>query len=200
MLMLLTLNSMKNVPILGIQTGRRLGLISDPIINPDNLQIAAWYVTGKMVGFSPAVIFSEDIHELGHLGAIIDSASSILSLDNLVRLQEILDSNFSLLNLPVINTDGQKLGKVDDFNFDSDYFLVKQIIVKPKLTQRLKISHFIINRNQIIDVDNKKIIVDSGIKKVIAPKKTSRKVSKMKSTKPKAPRTSTAPMPETKQL
>lgn len=197
--MLLTLDVMKNVPLMGIQTGRRLGVIGDPIINPNNLQVIAWYVNGNMIGFSPAVIFSEDIHELGHLGAIVDSADSILPLDNLVRLQEILDYNFTMHNLPVFDNTGRKLGVVESFNFDSDDFLIKQIIIKPNIGVRLKTSQLIVARSQIVEINNKKIIVNSTIQAVPTMKKLSIKKPKTKRTK-KTPRPSANPVPETKHV
>lgn len=195
--MLLTLDIMKNVPLMGIQTGRRLGVIGDPIINPNNLQVVAWYVNGNMIGFSPAVIFSEDIHELGHLGAIVDSADNILHLDDsLVRLQEILDYNFSMQNLPVFDNTSRRLGTVESFNFDSDDFLIKQIIIKPSLSTRLKTSQLIIARSQIIEINNKKIVVSSTTQVVSKPKKPAIKKSKIKRTR-KTPRPSSSPVPET---
>ena len=197
--MLLTLNVMENVPLMGIQTGRRLGAIGDPIINPNNLQVVAWYVTGNMVGFSPAVIFSEDIHELGHLGAIVDSADSILPLDNLVRLQEILDYNFSLHNLPVFDDTKRKLGTVESFNFDSDDFLIKQIIVKPSLGVRLTASQLIIARSQIIEINNKKIIVSSNAQINSTEKKSTLKKPKIKRAK-RTRRPTANPIPETKRV
>lgn len=162
---------------MGIQTGRRLATIGDPIINPNNLQVIAWYATGNLIGFSPAVIFSEDIHELGHLGAIIDSADNILPLDDLARLQEILSYNFSLYNLPVFDKSGRKLGVVKNFNFDSDDFLIKQIIVKPTLGVRLTSPFLIIYRNQIIEINNKKLIVDSSAKVIYTPRQADVKKS-----------------------
>ena len=197
--MLLTLSVMENVPLMGIQTGRRLGVVGEPIINPNNLQVVAWYVSGNMVGFSPAVIFSEDIHELGHLGAIVDSADSILPLDNLVRLQEILDYGFSLRSLPVFDDTGRKLGVVDSFNFDSDDFLIKQIIIKPSFGVRLTAPQLIISRSQIIEINNKKIIVSSATKITQTKKKPAVKRLKAKQTK-KVPRPATNPIPETKRV
>jgi uncharacterized protein YrrD len=197
--MLLTLDTMKNVPLLSIQTGRRLAVIGEPIINPNNLQVVAWYAIGNLIGFAPAVIFSEDIHELGHLGAIIDSADSILPLDDLVRLQEILSHGFALHHLPVVSESGQKLGQVDSFNFDSDDFLIEQIVVKPSLSVRLTSSRLIISRSQIVELDNKRIVVSSTTQVVSAPKKPALKKLKSKPSK-KPSRPVGRPVPETKRV
>lgn len=200
MVMLLTLDTMKNVPLLSIQTGRRLAVIGDPIINPNNLQVVAWYAIGNLIGFSPAVIFSEDIHELGHLGAIIDSADSILPLDDLVRLQDILAHGFALHHLPVVSDTGQKLGSVESFNFDSDNFLIEQIIVKPSLSVRLTAAQLIITRSQIVELDNKRIVVSSTTKVAAKSKKPAIKKSRIKAKPPKKPAPTGRPVPETKRV
>jgi uncharacterized protein YrrD len=197
--MLLTLSAMKHVPLIGIQTGRRLAVIGDPIINPNNLQVVAWYATGNSIGFSPAVIFSEDIHELGHLGAIIDSSENILPLDGLVRLQQILDYGFALHALPVFNDTGQKLGVVESFNFDSDNFLIRQIIVKPNFGLRLTASGLIVAREQIIELDNKRLVVSSVIKAKSKPLKAHpKKPLSKKDSRPSHP--TGQPVPETKRV
>ncbi|MDR3125838.1 MAG: hypothetical protein LBU20_02095 [Candidatus Nomurabacteria bacterium] len=198
--MLLTLSVMKNVPLIGIQTGRRLAQIGEPIINPNNLQVVAWYTTGNLIGFSPAVVFSEDIHELGHLGAIIDSADDIHPLDNLVRLQEILSYDFALKKLPVVSESGQKLGLVESFNFDSDNFLIKQIIVKPSFSVRLTASQLIITRHQIVELNNQRIVVSSVIRVApTPPQKSPVKRSKSQPAAKPAPPTG-KPVPETKHV
>jgi Uncharacterized protein conserved in bacteria len=197
--MLLSLNSMKNVPLMGIQTGRRLAVIGDPIINPNNLQVIAWYATGNSVGFSPAVIFSEDIHELGHLGAIIDSADDILPLDGLVRLQEILSYNFAMHRLQVFDDTGRKLGSVESFNFDSDTFLIQQIILKPGFNVFLTASQLIISRSQIIEISNNKIVVSSLTKNTPKPRKVAIEKAKIKRQK-KTRQPAANPAPNTKHV
>ena len=184
---------------MGIQTGRRLAVIGDPIINPNNLQVIAWYATGNSVGFSPAVIFSEDIHELGHLGAIIDSADDILPLDGLVRLQEILSYNFAMHRLQVFDDTGRKLGSVESFNFDSDTFLIQQIILKPGFNVFLTASQLIISRSQIIEISNNKIVVSSLTKNTPKPRKVAIEKAKIKRQK-KTRQPAANPAPNTKHV
>ena len=65
MLMLITIERMLNQPVMSLQTGQPLAKIDSPIINPNNLKIVAFYVSGPMVDFNPAVLFAEDIREFG---------------------------------------------------------------------------------------------------------------------------------------
>jgi sporulation protein YlmC with PRC-barrel domain len=168
--MLLVKESMQKSPIMSLQTGKSLGTIGQPIVDPETLKIVAWYADGPLLDFHPAVVFSEDIRELGHLGAIVDSADKIMSPDGLTRLQKILDYGFRLEGLKVLSDRKQKLGTVESYNFDSDNFEIRQILVKPTFGKRLLTTQLIIARNQIKEIDNEKIIVHSAETKVAAPK------------------------------
>ena len=151
---------------MSLQTGQRLATIGRPIINPHNLQIIAFYVNGPRLDFNPAVLFSEDIRELGSIGVIIDSSDTIMSPDGLVRLQEVLNYHFSLDGLRVIDTKGRKLGVIDSYALDSDDLSVQQIFVRPTLTKRMALAQLTINRKQIVEIDNQKITVDSADSKI----------------------------------
>jgi len=151
---------------MSLQTGQRLATIGQPIIDPHNLQIVAFYVNGPRLDFTPAVLFSSDIRELGAVGVIIDSSDTIMSPDGLVRLQQVLDYQFSLNGLRVIDTHKRKLGVIDSYAFDSDDFSVQQIFVRPGIGKRLSIAQLTINRKQIVEIDNQKIIVQAPDNKI----------------------------------
>lgn len=156
---------MVGTPIMSLQTGRTLATIGQPIVNPYDLHIVGFYVNGTRLDHNPSVLFSSDIRELGALGAIVDSSDNIMSLDGLVRLEKILDYNFSLDSLRVIDERKRKLGTVENYAFDSDSFLIQQIFVRPTTVKRLSITHLAINRSQIIEIDNQKIVVRAPTEK-----------------------------------
>ena len=157
--MLISMSRFENMPVMSLQTGRELARISEPIINPHTLQIIAFFLEGRRLDFSPAVIFASDIREIGRLGAIVDSSDKIINPDDVVRLKQILDYNFSLMNLKVISDDKKRLGRVSEFLLDPSDFMIKQILVKPNLSQRISIAQRTITRQQIQEIDNKKIVV-----------------------------------------
>lgn len=157
--MLVTIASMLNTPIMSLQTGRPLAQISAAIVNPHNLKIMAFYVHGPLIDYDPAVLFPEDIREFGSLGAIVDSADNIMSPEGLVRLQEVLDYGFELNNIQVIDDHKHKLGRVENYGFDPETFLIQQLYLKPTLRKQLSLASLTIDRSQIISIDNQKIVV-----------------------------------------
>ena len=59
--MLVTINSMIGSPVMSIQTGKRLATLGEPIVDPNDLSIVAFYVNGPRLDYNPAVLFTSDI-------------------------------------------------------------------------------------------------------------------------------------------
>ena len=109
--MLVGINHLIGAPVMSLQTGQPLARLDSPIINPRNLRIVAFYVSGPKVDFKPAVVFTDDIREFGEIGAIVDSSDNVLSPEGMVRLLEVINYNFLLTGLPVSDDHHQKIGK-----------------------------------------------------------------------------------------
>lgn len=159
MFMLITIQNLLGAPLMSLQTGQPLAKLDAAVINPHNLKIVAFYVSGPLVDFSPAVVFSEDIREFGQLGAIVDSSDNILEPDGLVRLNEIVDYHFELMNIWVVDEHGRKLGRVENFTLNPDNFLIQQLYVRPTLLKSFSVANLTISRTQIVAIDNQKITV-----------------------------------------
>ena len=89
--MLVGINHLIGAPVMSLQTGQPLARLDSPIINPRNLRIVAFYVSGPKVDFKTAVVFTDDIREFGEIGAIVDSSDNILSPEGMVRLLEVIN-------------------------------------------------------------------------------------------------------------
>ena len=158
--MLLTIQNMLGTNVMSLQTGQPLAKLDTPIIDPRNLKIVAFYVSGPLVEFSPSVLFSDDIREFGELGAIVNSSDNILPLDDdMVRLQEIVGFHFLLDGIHVIDDHKHKLGRVENYTLNPDNFLIQQLYLKPTLAQSFSVSTLTVSRTQIIAIDNQKITV-----------------------------------------
>ncbi len=146
---------------MSLQTGYEIARTSTPIIDPRSLNIVAFYVTGAQVEDSPAILHTEDIREAGELGFIIDDSSKLMGLDGLVRLQEIIHFGFDLMKCDVYQKSGKKIGQVSDYSFDPNSFAVQQIYAHGSLLKSFTTTSHIINRTQIISIDNRRIVVDT---------------------------------------
>lgn len=160
--MLLLSTQINGAPVMSLQSGTKLGVIGDPIIDPRKLQVVAYYVLGPRVS-APSVVHIDDIREYGPLGFIVDSADEVMQLDDdLVRLQEVIKFNYTLINKPVIDDLKKKLGKVSDYTLESESFLVQKLHVTQSVVKNFNSTDLIIHRSQIIEVTDSNILVRSA--------------------------------------
>lgn len=158
--MLVSGNRLIGTPILSMQAAGKIAEISSIIIDPDTLKIIGFKLSGPLVSKSAANILDvKSIREYSRYGCIIDSADEIVEKDDIIKIKEILDLNFSLTGLKVETKKGSNLGKVSDFTVTSEDFMVQQIIVKRPALKALIDPELTIPRREIVEITDYKIIV-----------------------------------------
>ncbi len=158
--MLLTDNDLLNQPILSLQTGKKIAQISYPIVNPEDLSIVAFELSGRFLDKDQeSFLLVSDIREQSKFGMIIDSSDEIVAKDDVINLRQILDLEFELINLPVYDQKNNFLGKVKQYTIVPGFFLIYQLIVDRPLLKSWFDNQLIIDRKQIIDVKPDRIII-----------------------------------------
>lgn len=160
--MLVLKDRLFNVPIMSLQTGAEIARTDRAIIDPRQLTIVAFYCQGPKLDVNPAVLHIDDIREYGSLGFIVDSADNLMSPTDLVRLQQVLNFNFTLEGKQVVEENGRKVGKVSNFTVDTRSFYITQLEVQQGFMQSLTMASVVIGRTQIVEITDKKIIVRSA--------------------------------------
>lgn len=157
--MLVYSDRLNNVPVLSLQTGSPLATTSTPLIDPRRLHVIAFYCEGPLVDVQPAVLHTTDIREFSDIGIIVDGSDNIMSPEGLVRLQEIIDFDFPLIGMKVIDNHQKKIGKVYDYTVETESFIIKKLSIKRPLLQSLNDTELLIDREQIIEITHDTIIV-----------------------------------------
>lgn len=150
-----------HVPVMSLQTGTKIAETSDFIIDPRQLKIVAFYCEGPQLDVRPAILNVSDIREMSNIGIIVDSSDVLMSPNDLVRLQEIINFHFSLDDKKVVDENGRKLGAVANFTIDSDSLFIVKLQVQPKLFAAFQQTELTIDRSQIIQVTDKEVVVQS---------------------------------------
>lgn len=159
--MLLLNDKVQSLPVVSLQTGRKLADITQPVVDPRQLQVLAYFCEGPNVDIHPAVLHTDDIREVSSLGLIIDSAENIMSPQDLIRLQEVLSYKFNLIGMKVVDEAGNKLGKVQNFSIETNTFFIIKLHVQPNWLNALHTAENIIDRSQVVEINDKGIIVKS---------------------------------------
>lgn len=159
--MLITGDRLLDTPVLGLQTGGELARTKNAIIDPSNLKIMAYELSGPLLSFHPSLLRIVDVREISDIGLIVDSSDEFVGLDDVIKLGEVYRLHFELDGMPVIDVKGSKLGKVNGYTINTADFMVYQLSVKRPLLKSLGDTELLIHRSQITEINNKAIIVQS---------------------------------------
>ena len=85
-----------------------MAVITQPIINPNNLKIEGFYVLDNR-DKSELILLVQDIREIISKGFVVNDHGVLAEAEDLVRLKDILALNFVLDGKPVDTTGGKRL-------------------------------------------------------------------------------------------
>lgn len=154
---------------MSLQTGTKLATIVKPIIDPATLRIIAYEVEGDLLVEKPSFVRTADIREYGHVGMIINSNDELIGLDDVIQVKKIYDLNFPLIGLQVIDEHRRKLGKVSDYTLETGDYVVQQLDVRRGFLKGITDTGLLINRSQIIEINNTSIVVKAPSVKASEP-------------------------------
>jgi len=157
--MLKLYESFQNTLVLSLRIGGPVAKVVSPIINPNNLYIEGWNVEDNR-SKEPLILLSKDIRDLLPQGIAIDDHEVLSTEEELVRLQDLMQLNFSLGGLKVTSQSGQNYGKVSDFAFETSNFFVQKIYVAQPVIRNLTGGTLSVDRSQIIEITNRRIIIE----------------------------------------
>ena len=162
--MILLGSTLTNAPVMGIQTSSELARTKTPIIDPANLKILAYELTGPLLGDEPSLLRMADTRELSDLGFIVDSSDEFITPDDVIKIKQVYDLHFSLIGMNVRDEKRHKLGKIVDFTVETGGFVIQQLTVRRPLMQSFSDTEIRVHRSQIIEINDEAIIVHSQAK------------------------------------
>jgi uncharacterized protein YrrD len=147
-----------NIPIMSLRTGGQVGIAIRPILNPDNLKVEGWYAQDKFSG-QQLVLPAGEVRDIIRQGIVVNDHDAMTSPEELVRLNKVIGIRFEALGKPVVTEKGRKLGKVEDFSYDTESFFIQRLYVSPPIIKSFSGSQTMITRLQIVEITDKKIVV-----------------------------------------
>jgi sporulation protein YlmC with PRC-barrel domain len=150
--------------ILSLRTGGQIGLAKQPIINPNNLKVEGWYADDSYEK-GDFILPAQEIRDLIAKGLVVNDHDALTHPEDMVRLSEIINLKFSLIGKIVSTESGKKLGKISDYAVNDENYYVQKLYVNPSILHGLTQEQLLIDREQIIEITDKKIIVsDPSVK------------------------------------
>mgnify|MGYP001323433221 CR=1 FL=1 len=160
--MLVSESQLIDLPIMSLQTGKEIARTESAIINPHNLSIIAYQVSGKQLDYDPSYLRIADVREIGSVGMIVNDSDELVVDDDIVSEKPIYEMAYELKDKPVINEDKKKIGKVEDYIVEVDSFVIQQLVVRRPLLQSFHNDELVVHRGQIAEVTDDMVIIKSG--------------------------------------
>ncbi len=156
-------DSLLNKQVMSLRTSGPIATILQPIINPNNLKIEGFYCEDRF-DKSTLILLTQDIRDTLPQGYVVNDHEVLAQPEELIRLQKIISINFQLPGKHVVTVDKQKVGKVTDFATETSTFYIQKIYVGQSILKSLSAGQLSIDRNQIVEITNKKIIIQEILK------------------------------------
>jgi sporulation protein YlmC with PRC-barrel domain len=154
-----------NRPVMSLRTGQPVATVTKPIINPNNLKIEGFYCTDRFEK-GELILLYQDIRDIIAQGFVVDDHDVLTAPDELVRLKEILDIDFTLIGKPVVTTSKEHVGKVSDFATELETMYIQKLYVTRSMLKSLSSGNLGVDRSQINEITDKKIIINELLKTV----------------------------------
>lgn len=146
---------------MSLQTGSEIARTEREIIDTANLKVIGYELKGRLLDKHNLLLRVDEIREVSDIGMIIDSQDELITPGDVIKFDEIREKGFTIIDMPVRDEKGSKLGKVSDYTLDIGSFIVQQLTVRRPMLKSLNDVELIIHRSQIIEINNKAIVVKS---------------------------------------
>lgn len=157
--MLLSSSALLSLPVMSLQVGKEIARTSRAIVDPADLSIIAYEVSGPRLDNTPSFLRIEDVRELSDIGFIIDSSDELIGLGDIVNKKAIYESDFELVGMKVLDEKRKKLGKISHTTLNPQTFLIEQLNVAVPFFKSFGDTELLIHRKQIIEINDNEIIV-----------------------------------------
>ena len=164
--MLIQATNLLGTPILSMQAAGQIGYVENYIIDPKTLKIIAFITSGPGINRNANILDVRSIREYSSMGMVIDSDDEFVEKNDVIKISEVIDLNFTLPGLKVETKKGTKLGHISDFTVTDNDFMVQQLIVKRPSIKGFIDPELTIPRNEIVEITDYKIIVKSEEKTI----------------------------------
>lgn len=159
--MLIEGSKLINYPILSLHTASEIGRVKRLIIDPNYLKIVAFEIDASSQAGRHLFLEVGSVREFSKIGMIIDSGEEFIEKDDVIKLKEMIELNFTLDGMRVVSRKKSMLGKVEDFTVSSDDFQIMQILVKRPIYKSLIDPELLIGRSEIKEINDTEIIIKS---------------------------------------
>lgn len=114
-----SVSDLRGKTILSVNDGAKIGSIDEVLIDPDSLRIAALVVKqGGMFDRETKLVPAKDVKKWGRDAVLVDSRDVFRSEADVPNRERWLSASDKLKGLSIVNTEGNRLGRLDEILVD----------------------------------------------------------------------------------
>ncbi len=145
--------------VLSLRTGGPIATALKPILNPNNLKIEGFFCQDRF-SKKQLILLEQDIRDFMKQGIVVNDHEVLADPEELVRLKEVMETDFQLIGKPVYTTSKQKVGKVGDFAAEVPSLYIKKLYVNQPLLKSLSGGSLSVDRNDIVEITDRRVIIN----------------------------------------
>lgn len=152
-----------NRPVLSLRTGGVIATALGPIINPNNLKIEGFYCTDRF-SKDMLILLPQDIRDTLQQGLVVNDHDVLVPKDELIRLKDVIELGFELMDKPVVTVNKKRIGKINDYAADSSSLYIQKLYVGQSLLKSLSSGQLSVDRSQVVEITSRKIVIQDPLK------------------------------------
>ena len=163
--MLKFFSDIETLPIVSVSTGQTIASVVDFLFDYTTGRVLALIVEPKeffRLRKKDMLVVSDDILEWSN-AIYVQDRSVIMKIDEIVRLKRIYDSYFTIFGLKVRTESGKRIGRLEDFIFETRSMRLYKILVKRGFWF-FKYQQLISHKHIVSIEDNYIIVKDDEVK------------------------------------
>jgi uncharacterized protein YrrD len=157
--MLKSIKSVVGSKVVDFGGSNTLGEIVDWVMDPEEKKITAFLIRPSGWFAKLSAISSLDVIEYGPKLVVIKNPEVLSTPQEIMAHPKRIKQKIRLLGSPVVTTQGEKLGLVEDILFETIDASIQKIYVSPDLVNQFRRSDLIITANRIVEILANKIVV-----------------------------------------
>ena len=159
MVSLKPISSIRDIPVLDLETGEVLGRVTSWAINPTDQRIAAWLLNKPSLFGTQLAISPADIIEYSPDMIVVRDRTAVINPKEILGLTDLIQRKLIVIGLPAISETRKPLGQVTELLFDTISSKIEKYYLSPGsgLT-RLTSQDLVIPADKVVEITGRQVV------------------------------------------
>lgn len=152
------ISTIKDMPIMDLETGDALGQIVSWAIHPRDQRIVAWLLGKQKLFQAPLAVVTADVAEYGPHMVVVRDRQVLIKPDEVVGLPELITNKMVVVGFRAVTTQGRPLGVVTDLVFDTIGSQIVKYYVRPHAMAGFLQPDLVLPANQVSQIQPDQVV------------------------------------------